>query len=227
MTQSKISPQAHARKTFNKTDMSINSIRGVKRPTTSQSPKVMGTPLANKLTFPSSAVSSKRKNVPVVTLSGLICKANVLPKTRLKLNLPSTGESPQQIDSALSQLSAGKGTATSKINLSSSRQQKPFKSPPLTTPHKKRTVKPRQLDVLPSPELVINQPLEKCYAKTKQIAANLKLKQETQFLFRNGFLELELCKIIEKTYQLRVRQIECTGDGEIDPSVFTQIVKVL
>jgi hypothetical protein len=46
-------------------------------------------------------------------------------------------------------------------------------------------------------------------------------------LFRNGLIEVELCKIIEKTYQLRVRQIGATGESEINSAVYSQIIKAL
>jgi hypothetical protein len=94
LTQNKISPQNVNRKNVNKTNTSITSIRagGVRRPATTQSPKAM-TPLNNKLGG-IIALTNPKKKIPVVTLSGLASKANALPKTKLKINLPSTGESP-------------------------------------------------------------------------------------------------------------------------------------
>jgi hypothetical protein len=48
------------------------------------------TPVNNKVSG-NISLSNAKKKIPMMTLTGLIGK---VPKTRIKLNLPSTGESP-------------------------------------------------------------------------------------------------------------------------------------
>lgn len=87
-------------------------------------------------------------------------------KPKLRISQPSTGESPNH------------GNKFSKIpNLSLGSVKSVTTKLVLATPKKKILVKPRLVDAVPCPDLVITAPLEKAYSKLKLVAKQLKLDQ--------------------------------------------------
>ena len=77
-------------------------------------------------------------------------------------------------------------------------------APKSTGPPKKKLVKPRQIDCLPSPDLCLSMPLEQAYDKLKLVVKVLKLIPHSQFLYRGTGVECELCKVSDRMYWLRI-----------------------